>query len=89
MSGSETRLDDLGQFTDQLMKADPQLRRFARRIVRLQGMLQRELTPKGRRIFLSLEETVNERWLEVLGRLCSLLRAEGSRRGQRSRARVR
>ena len=89
MGGSATQFDDFDQFTDELMKADARLQRLSRRIVRLQGMLQRELTPKGRKIFLSLEETVNERWLEVLARLWSLLRAERSGRGQRNRARVR
>lgn len=85
-SGVAPTFDELIDLTSELLRTDPELRRLSRRIVRLQTLLQRELTPKGNRIFLSLEEVVNERWLELMARVWSLVRAERNRPRRRRNA---
>jgi predicted nucleic acid-binding Zn-ribbon protein len=53
--------DELADLIDQLHRDDPELQRLRRRILRLQRQLRARVDDDTWRVYLRLEETVNER----------------------------
>jgi hypothetical protein len=56
---------DPRQLADQLLSSDPILRKLTDIMARRQQRLKRALTPEQFRLYLLLEEAVNERFMEA------------------------
>jgi hypothetical protein len=70
MNDSDQDQDLVGR----LLQNDRGLRSLSRRIQRQQAELRDHLTPAGWRIYLGLEELVNERLVRLTGKLVKHLR---------------
>jgi hypothetical protein len=72
---------------DHLLERDPRLQRLSSRIHRQQRRLEKAVGREVFRLYLLLEESVNERCSELVARVWTVARSQGRR--QRSRGVVR
>jgi hypothetical protein len=63
--------DDLAPLLDQLQRDDPEVRRLRGRILRLQRQLQDRVDEDTWKVYLRLEEAVNERSSLLLTKLAA------------------
>ncbi len=61
--------DDLTALIDQIHRDDPELQRLRRRVLRLQRQLHARVDEDTWKVYLALEETVNERSSLLLTKL--------------------
>ena len=66
--------EELAALLDQIQRDDPELQRLRRRVLRLQRQLRAQTDEETWRLYLRLEETVNER--------CSLMTKLVARRSE-------
>lgn len=67
----------LSELTDDLMANDPRIRKLGNRIAKHQDRLKAAITPKQFRIYLRIEEMVNERMVAIIERVWATAERRG------------
>ncbi|HEY6728671.1 MAG TPA: hypothetical protein VI197_31885 [Polyangiaceae bacterium] len=66
------------ELTDLLIANDPRIRKLGKRIAKQQDRLRAAITPKHFRIYLRIEEMVNERMVAIIERVWAAAERHGN-----------